>query len=151
MQAFKRGLAFLGRAFMGVCPRVGVMPPSFCGGEAGLASPPRGLAATLRVCPACVLKPSEKSWFSLCLHSCPPRTLRVFSATLGAGASLRTVSILSLLGPGHKFSHFFQVLLPATFPALWAPGGARGPFRSGPRARVPELEGYFKDPLFFRK
>ena len=70
---------------MGVCPRVGVMPPSFCSGEAGLASPAGGLAVTLWVSLFCVLRPSEKSWFSLCLHPCPPRMLRVFSATHAQG------------------------------------------------------------------
>jgi len=57
--AFVEGLAFLGGgAFVGVCPlcaggwwRAGVVPPSLCTGEAGLASPPGGLAVTLWVCP----------------------------------------------------------------------------------------------------
>ena len=137
------------RAFMGVCPRVGVMPPSFFSGEAGLASPPRVSAVTLWVCPACVLKPSEKSWFSPRLHSCPQRMLRVCSATLNAGTSLRTAGTLSLLGTGHKFSHFFRFYSPQRFQHFGCQGARAARFAAARARESQNFWGILRTPYFF--
>ena len=85
--------------------RAGAMPPSLCSGEAGLASPPRGLAGDCGCALFAFSRPVKIHDF-LFTSTLVPQKCWEYLLRPSRRGSLCIVSILSFLGPGRKFSYF---------------------------------------------